>query len=350
MSLRSLAVTVATVTAASLLTAGAPAAEAGVPGPNRACSASTDIDGYSDALNKTTFAGAQVGELSGLAVDTDGKLLAVGDESTLYTLGGRTRKPLSVETLADSAGQPLDSEAVTVDRDGTRLVASETGPSVMRFDRRGGYLGGLDVPTALRVAPAGRATRNQTFEGLALLPGGHTLIASMEGALAGDDPGVRRLQTWHRGRAAGRSHGFEAAAQYVVRVDAGLNISDVASTGDGRLLVLERGFTAGVGNTVRLYLADTAHASDASGISVVGSGTRLRMVRTTLLADIADCPSLGATAEQPQPNPLLDNIEGVTVTDRQEDGRLHVLMVSDDNGNATQITRLYALTVRLPRR
>ena len=59
-----------------------------------------------------------------------------------------------------------------------------------------------------------------------------------------------------------------------------------------------------------------------------------------------NCPSLGATAKQPQPNPLLDNIEGHDVTGRTG-GRLNLLLVSDDNQNPVQTTRFYSLRVRL---
>lgn len=72
----------------------------------------------------------------------------------------------------------------------------------------------------------------------------------------------------------------------------------------------------------------------------------MRLIRKTLLADIADCPSLGATAKQPQPNPLLDNIEGMAVTGR-DGNRLKVLLVSDDNQNDAQTTRFYHLRVRV---
>ncbi|MGW1673663.1 esterase-like activity of phytase family protein [Streptomyces sp. NPDC002324] len=356
MPLRSLVATLtAGLTAATTLAAAGPVHAGPVhagPPPSHACSPSVSIAAYSDALDKTTYDGTFVGNLSGLAVDHDGSLLAVSDRSSLFALDRRTLRPRSVVPLASEAGAALDSEALAVDRDGTRLVTSETEPSVRRYDRAGRLLGTLPVPAALRVAPAGRAVANQTFEGLTLLPGGRTLLASMEGALAGDAAGVVRLQTWRR---HGRAGDFRLAAQYGYRADTGLGVVEVAGLPDGRLLVLERGFTAGVGNTVRLYAADPRRATDTGGVDVLTGrdGDGVRLVGKTLLADLAHCPSLGATAKQPQPNPLLDNIEGMAVTgqwrheahDGHGPGRLDVLLVSDDNQNAVQTTRFYSLRV-----
>jgi hypothetical protein len=346
MRLRTFPVALSALMAAAVLPSSVPSAVAGTE-KAAACSRYADITGFSDALDKTTFGGFAVSELSGLAVDTDGRLLAVADESYLFTLDPRTKKPVAVRPLADEDGQPLDSEAVAVDRDGSRLITSETEPSIVRFTRSGTAVGHLPVPTALKVAPAGRATHNLTFEGLTLQPGRHTLVASMEGALSGDGADIRRFQTWRRTTPRGE---FRVSAQFAYRADTGLNISDISSAGDGRLLVLERGYTTGVGNTVRVYLADLAHASDVSRVENVTDGSGVRLAGKTLLADIAACPSLGATAKQPQPNPLLDNIEGITVTGRTPGGRLRLLLVSDDNGNATQTARLYYLTTSLPRR
>ncbi|GHH12472.1 esterase-like activity of phytase family protein [Streptomyces rubradiris] len=326
--------------AVTSLTAAGPAA-ANSPG-NHACSPYAVLDRFSDALDKTTYEGTYTGNLSALAVDRDGSLAALGDRSSLFRLDARTLRPEGVVRLADEKGADLDSEGLVVDRDGTRLVSSETEPSVRRYGPDGRLLDRLPVPAALQVAPAGRATANQTFEGLTLLPGGRTLLASMEYATAGDSAGIVRFQTWqrHRGR-------FTPAAQYAYRTDPGLGVPEVQATPDGRLLVLERGFTAGVGNTVRLYLADPRHATDTAGVGNLTGQSSVRLVRKTLLADIAACPSLGATARQPQPNPLLDNIEGMTVTGRDTKGRLKVLLVSDDNQNPAQTTRFYHLRVRV---
>ncbi|MFF5155627.1 esterase-like activity of phytase family protein [Streptomyces sp. NPDC000348] len=319
-----LATATAALAAATCLTAAGPAG-ARPNGTPHACSPSVSVDRFSDALDKTTYEGTYVGNLSALAPDRHRTLAALSDRSALFRLDARTLRPEGVTPLADENGAALDAEGLVVDRDGTYLVSSETEPSVRRYSRDGEILGRLPVPDALRPAPAGPARANGTFEGLTLLPGGRTLLASMEYPVAGDPADQVRLQTWRR-TARGD---FRLGAQYTYRTDPGLGVSEVTATPGGRLLVLERGFTSGVGNTVRLYLADRHRTA----------------YDKTLLADLADCPSLGATAKQPQPNPLLDNIEGMVVTGRDR-GRLKVLLVSDDNQSQNQTTRLYALRVR----
>ena len=69
----------------------------------------------------------------------------------------------------------------------------------------------------------------------------------MEGAISGDDSGIVRFQSWQRAVCA---DDFTPARQYGYRADAGLGVREITAAGDDRLLVLERGFTAGVGNTV----------------------------------------------------------------------------------------------------
>ncbi|GAA3068537.1 esterase-like activity of phytase family protein [Streptomyces glomeratus] len=341
MRLRILLATVTATLAAATVPAAADTA-AGTGSAAHACSSAVGIQGFSDALDKTTYGNTFVGNLSALSVDRDKGMAGLSDRSSLFTLDPGTLKPTSVVNLADEKGAALDSEGLVADRDGTWLVSSETEPSVRRYSRDGRILDRLPVPDALGVAPAGRAVSNQTFEGLTLLPGGRTLLAGMEGSLSGDAPGIVRFQTWTR-----QGKHFALAAQYGYLKDPGLGVAETTATPDGRLLVLERGFTAGYGNTIRLYLADLRHATDTRGIDTLTGRDGVRLARKTLLADLVNCPALGAQAKQPQPNPLLDNIEGMTVTGASH-GRLNLLLVSDDNQSTAQITRLYSLRVRLP--
>ncbi|MGW0913358.1 esterase-like activity of phytase family protein [Streptomyces sp. NPDC002784] len=328
----------AALAAATCLTAAGPSSAAGPQ--HHTCSPYVSVDRFSDALDKTTYQGTHVGNFSALAVDRDGSLAAVSDRSALFSLDARTLAPRSVVPLADENGAALDSEGLVVDRDGTRLISTEGEPAVRRHAADGTILDRLPVPDALRVAPAGRAVPNGTFEGLTRFRGG--LLASMEYALSGDSAGLVRFQTWDRHQGA-----FVLAAQYGYRADTGLGVPEVTALSDGRLLVLERGFTAGVGNTVRLYLADPRRASDTSGTENLTGQDGVRLIRKTLLADLAACPDLGATAKQPQPNPLLDNIEAMTVTGRAKGGALKVLLAGDDNQNPAQTTRFYFLRVRV---
>jgi hypothetical protein len=322
---------------------GAPAAPpvAAAPDGGGACSPAVRINSFTDALDKTTLDGAEVAGLSALAVLADGRLATVSDRSVLFTLDG----PAAIEQvpLLDESGQAIDAEGLVVDADGGYLVTSEVEPSVRGYAADGGLRGSLVVPDSLRTQPGGRAAENVSFEGLTLQPGGRTLVASMEGALAGDAADVVRFQTWDRDDS---SVGFQPAAQFAYRTDGGLGVAEIAATGDGRLLVLERGFVEGTGNTVRLYLANLAGATDTSTVDLVTGPGDVRPISKTLLADLQDCPTLGATARQPQPNPLLDNIEGMAVTG-SVDGALDVVLVSDDNQNPAQITRFYSITVRL---
>ncbi|WP_028937178.1 esterase-like activity of phytase family protein [Pseudonocardia spinosispora] len=318
-----------------------PAAGSGTgPAP---CSSSVTLDRFSDVLDKTTFEDTYVGNLSGLAVDPDGRIDALSDRSSLFSLDATTFRPTGVVPLADQNGKPLDSEAVAVDGDGTRLITSEVEPSIRRYTRDGKLVDSLPVPDQLRVAPDGRAEKNLTFEGLTLASGGNTLIASMEGPLSGDAGDLVRFQTWMRSGST-----FRLDRQFGYRVDPHLGVSEIAALDDGRLLVLERGFKPGFGNTIHLYLADPRPATDVTEVRNLTRTPDVRLPDKILLADVGHCPALGATARQPQPNPLLDNIEGMTVTARRPDGSLGLLLVSDDNENPNQITRLYELTVRLP--
>jgi hypothetical protein len=328
------------------------------------CATGVDFLGFSDALNKRTYEGTSVGGLSALAYtgrqNTYYSLVDNGptasSKARFYTLRipvkGRLGEPeiLDVTTLRDASGQPFtasnfDGEGLALSRRGDLFASSETEPSIRRFDLEGILIDELPVPQKFRVAPEGQAQRNQTFESLALAPNGRSLFTAVEGPLAPDgrtaegENRIRILRYEVRGPG-----GFEPVEEFFYLTEPGQNVVEIVSLSEDELLVLERGFQSGVGNTVRVFRVSLNGAEDVSGEpSLAAPG--LEPVEKELLVDLADCPASGATTPGTQVNPLLDNYESLALGPRLPGGRRSLLLQSDDNFSAGQVTRVVALSV-----
>ncbi|MGW1025846.1 esterase-like activity of phytase family protein [Streptomyces sp. NPDC002577] len=355
----------ALVVGAGVVPASAESGNSSEPGTSLMCGSAGWVQGYSDALDKKVVDGVQVGELSALAYDARRRAYvsivdhADGELARLwFFVDARNPRVVGDLVLSKPDGTPYDAtdfdgEGVAVLPDGNYVVSSETEPSVRIFDRvTGRELDSLEVPKRFRVAPEGEAKYNATLEGLAISPGGRYVYAVMEGALSGDAPvsgasTVRRILVYRAG--AGGSYTLEKQIGY--DVDPGNRISEVAAYGRSGLLVLEAAWQQGVGNTARVYgVPAVRQAPDVSDVAdLATSGTDLSADKH-LVADVSACPSLGATNPGPQSNPLMDNYEGLLVTPGSaHSGQIAGLtLISDDNGNATQVTRLLRLTARLP--
>jgi hypothetical protein len=329
-----------------------------------ACAPGVDLLGVSDALDKTRFAETAVGGLSALAPDlTADVVLALVDNerdtpARFYTLhvahdNGTLGAPrvLVVTVLRDAAGQPFtgrrfDGEGMARTATGELLIASETEPALRRFAPDGRFVADLPVPPRFQVAPRGDALANATFEGLALTPDGRALFAAMEGPLAPDGwtvTGRARLRLLRYDPHP--QHGFAPAAQFFYLAEPGQAISDLAALSEHDLLVVERGFVPGRGNTVRLFRVALATARDVADQTTLAAPD-LTPVEKALVVDLAGCPAGGVRHPGPQPNPLLDNYEGMALGPTLPDGRRVLLLVSDDNFGADQVTRLLALAIR----
>jgi hypothetical protein len=343
-----------------VLFAGVAPASAARPQPDTArCSSGVDLYGFSDALDKQAYGGTDVGGFSGLTYDRERDVYysLVDNQGTtaarFYTLrlpveGSGLGEPeiLNVTTLRDENGQPFtganfDGEGIALTPDNELLVSSETEPSILRFALDGTFLGALPVPEQFSV----EKQNNQTFESLSLSPNGRSLFTANEGYLTGDGEtadGSDRLRLLrYEARGPG---GFEPTEQYFYLADPGLGVVDIAALSESELLVLERGFVAGQGNTVRIYRVSLEGAEDVSDVeSLAASG--LEPVAKELLVDLADCPPDGATTPGTQENPLLDNYESLTLGPRLPGGDRSLLLQSDDNFGSGQVTRVVALAV-----
>jgi Esterase-like activity of phytase len=108
--------------------------------------------------------------------------------------------------------------------------------------------------------------------------------------------------------------------------------------------VLERGWSKGYGNTVRIYR--TALDARASCGDVDRLSSSSPALAKTLQIDLSTLTASGLPEpKQTQPAPLLDNYEGLSLGPRLHDGRPTLLLVSDDNGHADQFARVLVLAL-----
>jgi hypothetical protein len=329
------------------------------------CATGVDFFGFSDVLNKRAFEDTSVGGLSALTYDArrgvyyslvDSGPAATSDAS-FYTLRIPTKgatlgtpQVLDVTALKNKSGQPFnasnfDGEGLTLTRTGDLLVSSETEPSIRRFSLDGTLLEELPVPQKFRVAPEGQATRNQTFESLSLSPNSRSLFTAVEGPLASDgktaegENRIRILRYEDLGPGT-----FEAAEEFFYLTEPGQNVVEIVTLSESELLVLERGFVAGEGNTVRIFRVSLRGAEDViDEPSLATPG--LEPVEKELLVDLAACPESGAESPGDQTNGLLDNYESLALGPRLPGGSRTLLLQSDDNFSAGQVTRVVALGV-----
>ncbi len=100
------------------------------------------------------------------------------------------------------------------------------------------------------------------------------------------------------------------------------------------MIAVERSFSVGVGNSIRLYLTSTRGASNVRRIDSLEAFPYFRPMRKKLLLDLAD---LGID---------LDNIEGITLGPKLPTGERTLILVSDNNFNANgQFTQFLAFKI-----
>ncbi|MEV0224819.1 esterase-like activity of phytase family protein [Streptomyces sp. NPDC050704] len=164
--------------------------------------------------------------------------------------------------------------------------------------------------------------------------------------------GIIRIQRYSR--SSGGT--YTPDEQYTYLSGDGLNLVEpVALDNKGGLLALERQHVAGLGTTIRVVQLSLEKA-----VNVAGKGSLYGLpvdvfARDEAVFDLADCPPGGpgvvTTPGSAQVNPLVDNVEGMTLgkewTTGEYKGRRPLYLISDDNSSGEQITRLYSIAVRL---
>jgi len=320
--------------------------------PGTSCAPGVNILGFSDALDKVQIGDHTVGNVSAIvwaggdsyigAADRDGVIYRI-----TFPLDGSPQVD-DLFRLTDASGQPwsddaIDVEGLAIDGDDL-LAASEVGPTVRRFDASGRLLDEYDVPTRFRVAPEGDGGLNETFESLSIDPSGASLWTANEqplGADGFDSDGRGRVRLLRFQLADG---GFAAGSEFEYLTEPEQGLSELQVVDDSHLLALERGFSLFTGFTARVYLISIGDATDVSAID--GLADRDVMpVSKRLLVDLGQCPVTPDGDPPGEFSPLLDNFEGMTFGPALPDGRRSLVLISDDNDQSLEVTRLIVLAI-----
>jgi hypothetical protein len=307
--------------------------------------------GYSDALDKQSFKGTNLGGLSGLTYDPTRdiyySLVDKAEDTTparFYTLrlpidqSGLGDPEISdVTTLSNLEGQPFtranfDGEGIAVTQEGELLVGSEVEPSIRRFSLDGRFLADFPVPQKFLVAPRGTAQPNGAFESLALSPDGNSLFTATQEPLSSDGQDsqerkrIRLLRYEDRGSA-----GFESSEEFFYLTEPRRGATDIAALSESELLTLESG------KVFRVSLDGAEDISDEESLTAPG----LAPLEKELLVDLAKCP-LPSSAEG-----SLGNLEGLSLGPELTGGRRALLLQGDDGFSSSHKTHVLALGLQL---
>lgn len=354
--------------AAATLAACAPVLAPTQPGRLR-------LIGEATLAHRLQFKGTTVGGLSGLDFNpATGLWYALCDDRSdlsparFYTL----RLPLDAQrlgvpelvdvvTLRQESGLPypsrrqggdvVDPEALRLlPRTGTLLWTSEgdiklgLDPFVREVAPDGRHLREFSLPDHLHMRANSTGPRdNLALEGLTITPDASTAWAAMEAALQQDGPipGVGQpggpCRFTQLDVASGRALQQRAympdavpRAPLVPGTFADNGVSEVLMIDAHRMLVLERAYMAGIGNSLRLYEVDTRDGSNTLDAVQLVPG-QFRPMAKRLVADFAQ---LGLQR--------LDNTEGMAWGPALANGSRTLVCVSDDNFNPTQVTQFVA--------
>jgi hypothetical protein len=338
------------------------------------------IGAYTIPTEEWTFEAVPVGGLSGLAYDrTKDVYYAVSDDrgetgpaGRFYTLRvalaerGIEAIQVLATTLLDSdlattGVQPypekgIDAEEVVLTPQGTLIIASERDqenrPWLREFALDGLLLRELPIPEKFIPSEGKGVRRNLAFEGLALSPDGKSLFVVNEQALAQDGP----LATVEQGSIvrivqydlSGQSPVVVAEYPYLTEpifappkdgyadngVSAMLYVKHLLPRYD--LLVVERAFSAGVGNDIKLFLVRLAGADNVRDLEALPWPFTGKTVEKRLLLRLS---ALGESSELPiKP----DNIEAIALGPRLPNGHYALVLASDNNFSQEQVNLFLA--------
>lgn len=356
---------------------------------NQVTLASYELIGTTSIPTGTQFEGTEIGGLSSITYDPNrGVYYAISDDQGTidpvhyYTLSidvsdGQLDPGditfLDITTMLDASGIPytpasLDPEGLALTHEGSLYFTSEgfaarippVNPFIDRMDLNGRQNRALIIPNKFLPNLAGTqgVRSNLAFESLNVTPDERYLFTASEGALVQDGPAANLGQSSFARILQYRLSSGQPGSEYVYvvnpvaevpvpetqfRVNGLVELLPLDNV--GTMLALERSFSVGAeggGNTIWLYEIQTQGATDVSGeFSLYPNGVgqppiSFAPVTKRLILNLEEDLRI-------EP----DNIEGMAFGPALPDGRLPLILVSDNNFAATQATQFIVLAVEL---
>ena len=290
-----------------------------------------------------------------LSINLSDGQLDTGDITFLEvtTILNETREPYAPGSLDPEGFVLARRHSFYFSSEGLAAASPPVDPFIKRLNRNGRQTRSMIIPD--KFLPDGMSTQgvrpNLGFESLGITPDKRTLVTASEGALAQDGPAadvgqesLARILQYRLGYKKPREeyvYVVNPVAEPPVPADQfrvnGL-VELLPLDNAGTMLALERSFSVGAeggGNTIWLYEIQTQGATDVSGeFSLLN--TSFTPVMKRLILNVEE--DLGIEP---------DNIEGMTFGPALPDGRLPLILVSDNNFAANQTTQFIALAVQL---
>ena len=223
-------------------------------------------------------------------------------------------------------------------------------PSVREIKLDGTFVREMPTLPMFRMQSGDSGPRdNLTFEGMTLTPDGKAFWVSMEAARYEDgaEPTVDKSGgplriTLHHANSGNAIRQIAYLPDAIPlrpteKGEADNGVPEILMLDQFRMLVLERSYSPGPGNSLRLYLIDTRDGSDVLAVPVLREGNYTPAAKRLII----NFDSLKLKK--------LDNTEGMTFGPRLPNGSRTLVFVSDDNFRRTQINQFLAFELVEPR-
>ena len=271
-----------------------------------------------------------------------------------------TTYPNKKDYAVNKQGVVPDLESIRFDPNGKSIWYTSEGdrslalnPFIRQANLQGKYVSSLPISASSQMNPNGDNAAQKGFrnnlalEGSSFSPDGNYYFTSMEAALY-QDGDISSVDAGSYSRITKYNRSGDIIAQYAYQIDAipakpgsGKNadngVSEMLAINDHQFLILERsGVQAADGNYsnyIRIYEADAAQATNVNDLDSLPMGQFTPVTKKLVL----DLGTLGL--------PKLDNVEGMAWGTKLKNGHDSLVLVSDNNFNASQVTQLLAFDV-----